>query len=286
MSFSLHQLRTRIRRLLRLADAAETPVHFSKFIPSPRSPDGCSLYYRPTDADTPLPIPPKDLWLGYGHDEESYVSSGLADIKRMTEILRPLGFDLDAPTQPVLDLGCGGGRMIRHLRAVAKNIDVWGLDISAPHINWLKTRLSPPFRFAVNTTLPHLPFPDASFGLVYCGSVFTHIDDLAESWFLEVHRILAPGGFLYCTLHDEHSRDHLIANPDHPLARSLKNHPYLDPRSAPADIMITGQTSDSNVYYHSRYLTAMLSPMFEIAAVIPEASGCQTAWVLRRRPRP
>ena len=52
---------------------------------------------------------------------------------------------------------------------------------------------------------PHLPFEDRSFGLVYCGSLFTHIDDLAEAWLAELHRVLRPGGRLYFSIHDQHS---------------------------------------------------------------------------------
>jgi ubiquinone/menaquinone biosynthesis C-methylase UbiE len=48
----------------------------------------------------------------------------------------------------------------------------------------------------VNTILPHLPFEDRSFDVVYAGSVFTHIDDLAQTWFLELRRVLHAGGML------------------------------------------------------------------------------------------
>jgi SAM-dependent methyltransferase len=53
--------------------------------------------------------------------------------------------------------------------------------------------------------VPNLPFEDRSFGLIFCGSVFTHIDDLVETWFLEMHRILRPGGRLYFSVNDEHA---------------------------------------------------------------------------------
>jgi SAM-dependent methyltransferase len=176
--------------------------------------------------------------------------------------------------------------MLRHLRDVAKRTEVWGLDISAPHIGWLKTHLTPPFQFAVTTTLPHLPFPDAYFGLIYCGSVFTHIDDFVESWMLEVRRVLAPGAYLYCTFHDEHTRASLLAKPEQNLARHLRHHghPLMDPAAKLPDIVILGTNADSNVFYHSRYLRAMIGPLFEIVAVVPEAYGYQTGWVLRKRP--
>jgi len=45
-----------------------------------------------------------------------------------------------------------------------------------------------------------LPFEDSSFDLVYCGSVFTHVSDLADAWFLELRRILRKGGYAYINL--------------------------------------------------------------------------------------
>jgi ubiquinone/menaquinone biosynthesis C-methylase UbiE len=173
--------------------------------------------------------------------------------------------------------------MIRHLQSHAARAEMWGLDISAPHINWLKTHLSPPFYFAVNTTIPHLPFPDDYFGLVYCGSLFTHIDDLAETWFLEIRRTLLPGGLLYCTLHDEHTVAVLDKGPYHPLARVVRMAVLANGSESPPDILITGRDSDSNMFYHSRYLKPLLSRLFEIKAVAPSAYGYQSAWVLRKR---
>lgn len=183
----------------------------------------------------------------------------------------------------MLDLGCGGGRMIRHLRDIAAHTQVWGMDISAPHINWLKTHLAPPFHFAVANTLPHLPFPDRRLGLIYCGSVFTHIDDQAETWFMEIARILAPGGCFYCTLHDEHSLEKLAAEPFHPLARVLQKHRLANPETDGADILVLGEDANSNVFYHSRYLRAMLAPLFDVVQIVPGAYGYQTAWVLRKQ---
>lgn len=284
MRSKLRDLLRRFRSLRRLADAADHPVQFSKYLPGRPSGVEEHLSYHPSSPDAPLPVPPPHLWLGYGSDEAGYLGSGEEDVRKMREILASLGADLDQATRPVLDLGCGAGRMIRHLRPLASRTELWGLDISAAHIGWLKTRLNPPFHFAVNTTLPHLPFSDGYFGHVYCGSVFTHIDDLAESWFLEVRRVLAPGGVLYCTLHDEHTRGRLQKNPQQGLARSLQGHALLEPGREVADIIVTGRGHESNVYYHSRYLRAMLGPLFEIIGVIPGAYGYQTAWILRKRP--
>ena len=92
--------------------------------------------------------------------------------------------------------------MIRHLEDFAESSEIWGLDINAEQIFWCKQHLDPPFHFATTTTIPHLPFEDGYFDFVYAGSVFTHIDDLADSWLLELRRVLSRDGRLYVTIHD------------------------------------------------------------------------------------
>ena len=67
--------------------------------------------------------------------------------------------------------------------------------------------------FATVTTAPHLPFEDKYFDVIYCGSVFTHMDDLADAWLLELKRITRPSGRTYITIHDKHSAD-LISDGD------------------------------------------------------------------------
>ena len=57
---------------------------------------------------------------------------------------------------------------------------------------------------------PICPFEDNYFDLVYGISVFTHISDLADAWFLELLRVLRPGGHAYLTIHDEHTVELLL----------------------------------------------------------------------------
>ena len=153
--------------------------------------------------------------------------------------------------------------------------------MSGPHVNWIKTQLAPPFRSALNSTLPHLTFADGYFGLIYCGSVFTHIDDFAESWFLELRRVLRPGGILYCTLHDEHTLKALKEEPFHPMAAVVARQSDLNGND-PADIVVIGNDVDSNVFYSSRYLRSFLGRSFKILSQVPRAYGYQTAWILQK----
>src|ERR1700751_3681822 len=60
-----------------------------------------------------LPVPPEELWAGYGSDAQTYVRSGKNDIAEMVRILEASGFTLMNTTR-VLEFGCAAGRMLRH----------------------------------------------------------------------------------------------------------------------------------------------------------------------------
>lgn len=277
-----------IRQALRFASSlapyGANPIRYIKYLPSSNGSSSYSLIYNPpNNTDSLLPVPPQELWLGYGSTPDEYVDSGKQDIDKMLNILSDVGFAINDNKEPILDLGCGGGRMIRHLNAFASQCEIWGMDISAPHINWLKTNLSPPFNFAVNTTIPHLPFSDNYFGLIYCGSLFTHIDDLAETWLLELKRLLKPEGILFCTIHDEQTLETLSDKPFHPITKVISKSLLSTNHKQNPDILVCGQDSDSNVFYKNRYLSHILSRSFDIRAVVPSAYGYQTAYILSKK---
>ena len=58
----------------------------------------------------------------------------------------------------------------------------------------------PRARIYANDEQPPLPEADAGFDLVYCGSVFSHLEDWAP-WLLELRRVLRPGGRLVASIH-------------------------------------------------------------------------------------
>lgn len=184
----------------------ELKMRYGSYWPHDR---GVGSYSRPVwgpmaQGTDGFPVPPRDLWAHYGTSEDSYLASGREDCEAMAKILADSGTTL-ADAGSILDLGCAGGRMIRHITAMAPEARIWGVDIWASAILWCQDHLCPPCSFAVTTIFPHLPFEDRSFGLVYCGSLFTHIDDVAEAWFAELHRVLRPGGRLYFSMHDQHA---------------------------------------------------------------------------------
>jgi SAM-dependent methyltransferase len=53
--------------------------------------------------------------------------------------------------------------------------------------------------------MPPSPFERESFDLVWCGSVFTHLDEERQDlWLAEMKRILKPRGLLLASVHGPH----------------------------------------------------------------------------------
>jgi ubiquinone/menaquinone biosynthesis C-methylase UbiE len=239
-------------------------------------------------AEANLPIPPKEYWEGYSETEEGYLTCGKKDIAVMLDILSKANESPQTLTK-VLDLGCAAGRMLRHYPYIIGQSELWGSDINASYINWCQQSFPDPFFFITNTTTPHLPFEDNSFDLVYCGSVFTHITDLADAWFLEIRRILRKGGYAYLTIHDEHTIDLMFTKyKNDPLFYDFveavrqfydskvihsKDYNYFSIFADPA----------SQVFYNRNYITSKWSRMAKIISVNPEAHDHQTAILLQKK---
>jgi SAM-dependent methyltransferase len=231
-----------------------------------------------------LPVPPPELWEGYGPTLEDYLSSGREHFENMVGILDETGFALHEGER-ALDFGCSAGRLIRYFADRAGVCEIRGVDISAEHIFWCRHNLTPPFRFAHTTTFPHLPFEDEYFDLIYSGSVFTHIADLSDAWLLELKRILRPGGMLYVTVHDEHTIDVLKTDfPDSFLTKLVLDYDAETRILGRRWHMFTMRRSPraAMVFYHRDYLAEQWSQEFTVRSITPEAYGYQSAVLLQK----
>lgn len=108
----------------------------------------------------------------------------------------------------VLDVGCGGGQIAAELARTNPCFSVFGLDLAMPQVRKARKR-SDAARFVPGSALD-LPFPDASFDLVYSIGSIKHWPDRIRG-LDECVRVLRPGGRLLvldidreCT--DEESR--------------------------------------------------------------------------------
>jgi SAM-dependent methyltransferase len=149
---------------------------------------------------SPIPPPDKrekvigvrdvDLFLDSG-EETADIIRDVLDRQKMT--LRRAG--------PVLDFGCGVGRVLRHFRK--DDAELHGTDYNAELVGWCQDNLSFA-EFRVNQFEGPLSYEDASLGVVYAWSVFTHLTDAQQlRWIVELRRVLRPGGFLIFTTQGE-----------------------------------------------------------------------------------
>jgi SAM-dependent methyltransferase len=247
---------------------------------------------------TPFAIPPEEFRASYCTTDATYLASGRDDTETMRRLLTDSGVSIQ-DLGKVLELGVAGGRMIRHLADIANSQEIWGTDIGASAILWCKEHLSPPFHFATTTVTPHLPFEDRYFGLVFAGSVWTHLDDLAEAWALEVRRILRPGGRFYFTINDRSAvkffqgggsakdRERYIERIRPDGWRSwleMLEHDDAYQRFARGEVqMVTmGRSTQAHVMWDVDYLIGRLGPGWRVCSVTPEAYGHQTGVLMAK----
>lgn len=260
-----------------------TPMIWAKIIPADEdSPDlAVSIAARePVLADDGMPLPPEPLW------EVQDYRSGSEHVQAMRDTLARHGCDI-TEVGPVLEFGCGSARMLRCLADVAEHHEVWGVDINAESISWCLANLSPPFNFVTSTTMPSLPFEDQTFGLVYAGSVFTHISELAETWLAELRRITRPGGYLYITIQDQSYIDATRADDaDHLWADVVRSSTDLLDRLGREYSMVSlGRASKHAMVFHDRdSLARSWGRYLEVIEFVDRAFNNQTAVLLRRPP--
>ena len=163
-----------------------------------------------------LPVPPLDLANRVGTLEGRddpyafYDWLGRSAVEEITSIL-PEGWSFDG--RRVLDFGCGAGRTLRHLVGEAERAEIWGSDIDAPSIAWLREHLSPPLHVTENGERPPIDLPDGHFDLIYAVSVFTHLTDHWADWLLELRRMLKDDGLLCVTFMGEGQSERIAAEP-------------------------------------------------------------------------
>lgn len=144
----------------------------------------------------------RDYWNTHIHDLEISTNAPgtpgfFADLdqyhfEKLHHLLRLIRFD-DWKGKDVLDVGCGAGvEVVRFARAGAR---VTGVDIAKSAIdlataNVTQQRLDARLEVADGE---QLPFPDASFDLVFAHGVVQYTGDDA-AMMREIHRVLRPGG--------------------------------------------------------------------------------------------
>jgi GT2 family glycosyltransferase/ubiquinone/menaquinone biosynthesis C-methylase UbiE len=168
------------------------------------------------DARLPALHPPPDLVRMVGGEFESTGAEFTQYFLSLCQL---------QPTDSVLDVGCGIGRMAVPLTRILGAAGQYaGFDVMERAIEWCRANITPPypnFRFdhaPTHNTLYNpsgvmrpsaytFPYEDASFDFVFLTSVFTHmLSDDVDHYVSEIARVLKPGGRCFVTfflLNDE-----------------------------------------------------------------------------------
>jgi len=156
--------------------------------------------YLTNGAPDGLPIPSASLRIlvAATPDIGWFLDSGRRGADGIRAALERNGISF-AEAMPLLDFGCGCGRVLRHFAAAGSAVH--GTDLNLKLVTWCRRNL--PFgRFETNALDPPLPFENGQFGLVYALSVFTHLPEALQSpWMDEMRRVLREGGHLIFTTH-------------------------------------------------------------------------------------
>jgi SAM-dependent methyltransferase len=216
-----------------------------------------------------LPLPPAPDRMGYPADDQDYLAWGKSDKELvMAQIQAHLKLDHGVK---IMDFGCSSGRVLRHFDGEAQRMgwELYGVDIQARPIQWMREHF--PTRFCVYTgsILPHLPFPDDHFDVIYGFSVFTHIKFHWDAWLLELRRVLKAGGLLIQTIHTENAWRFYYDHKDLDWVRNNHSARMLETRDMPDDYFYYGDVSVSQVFWKREVARTYWSRYLDVIGVLP-----------------
>ncbi|MBW1779691.1 MAG: class I SAM-dependent methyltransferase [Deltaproteobacteria bacterium] len=136
-----------------------------------------------------------------------YLSVGLSACRCIREVLGR--FPKKHTVDSVLDFPSGYGRVLRFLRIMFANSDITAADIDSTALNFCG------HSFSVTTLPSKKTLTDMSlhrrFDLIWCGSLFTHIDEQAARNLLQLfHDHLSDTGICMFTTHGQSSIDWVL----------------------------------------------------------------------------
>jgi len=119
--------------------------------------------------------------------------------QRLTALERARGGSIGGAR--LLNVGCGTGGF--NALAEEAGAEVWGVDESVDAVAIARAQMRHGER-ALQSMAEALPFPDASFDIVYCYSAIEHVQDAAQS-LREMVRVMRPDARLYLHTNDKRS---------------------------------------------------------------------------------
>lgn len=206
-------------------------------------------------------------------DLGSFLRAGQKTLVHLKQGLQMAG---RAPTdvRSALDFGCGCGRTLLWWLKEPVAPRLSAVDIDAESIAWVGRHVAVDARRS--QPMPPLKFADGAFDLLYCISVFTHLDEtFQDAWFGEFQRVVSPGGVLLISCHSAAANARLPS----PVQARVERDGIFFYR----DGVMNNVFPDfyQNTYHSDAYIRARWGSFFEIVGKVP--MGMQDLIVMRRR---
>jgi SAM-dependent methyltransferase len=222
-----------------------------------------------------LPPPPHLQRRVVGAYDPTFLRNGRAIVNDIERVLTSVGESL-SNYDPILDYGCGCGRVTR---ALAGRHTMHATDIDEEAIAWCQEHYSHFAAFALAGHAPPLPYPNDTFAFIYGISVFTHLpEEMQHAWLAELARITKPGGYLLLTVHGANHHHKLDARGRAAIAQS--GFYYW---AAGGD---TEGLPDfyQRAYHTEQYVRSVWAKYFDVVAYVPVAiQAWQDAILCRKR---
>ncbi|HTL30288.1 MAG TPA: class I SAM-dependent methyltransferase [Tepidisphaeraceae bacterium] len=222
-----------------------------------------------------LPVPPPELihLISAQYNFDKFFRNGAKGAECIRQNLALGGTPLSSHRR-VLDFGCGCGRILRHWRKEAETVHFVGTDYNPVLVEWTRNAF-PELEILRNETDLKLPFHNDEFDLIYAISVFTHLDeDRQQFWMNELRRVLRPGGTLLITVHGTSRR------------YQMKPEQWEAFQAGRMSINFPDATHSNlcSVFHPESYIREVLARDMEVLSFIPQGAkdADQDAYVLRK----
>jgi SAM-dependent methyltransferase len=175
----------------------DEPVEFRGSFGSPDSQGSAGSFFWPAHRPS-LPEPVRRGRVHGTEEESSFDLIGCTIAEKIKRLLDHRFHKKLEELGPVLDWGCGCGRVARFLFPSLKM--PYGIDIDADNVDWCRQHLTGNFHAVAFE--PPTSLPAGYFELIYGISVLTHLAAPDQvRWLEELARLAAPGGFVMVTVH-------------------------------------------------------------------------------------
>ncbi len=203
-------------------------------------------FQTPNGLSLVAPFPPTELmlWTTGLVNPADFASHG-CDIFKALSAASPKPLNTFSS---ILDFGVGVGRLARMFKGFRGKYT--GVDVDKRHIAWVSAALD---HVDAHATAPRrrLPFPDHSFDAVISISVFTHMNERDQFFYLEeLARVAQPGATLMLTVHGERALRRAEEEP------GIFDMLQVPPESIPATRAVFPQPGFSFIRQHRNFANA------------------------------